>query len=468
MTVRVRIAPAPSGSLHVGNVRTALFNWLFARHNKGTFILRVEDTDPHRVQQEHYQTIEDDLLWMGLNWDEGPIRQSDRLEIYREAAEKLIDAGAAFRCYCTPEELAAKREEARAQGRPTRYDGRCLVDPPGGDRWVVRLRVPAEGETNFEDVVTGPVTFHHDQLDHVVLIRSDGTPLYIIAAAVDDGMMNISHVIRGIDLQSSTPYQIMIQRGLGYEVPQFAHLPLINDVSGKPLSKRKESSSLLWYRESGFIAEAMVNYLAIQGWGSGDESLFTLDELVEKFELHRVHASPATFDLARLEWMNGEHIRMLDDTDFIGRVGPFLAAPGLIETPPTPEQEKRLKAIAPELKTRIRRLDGAPGLVRGIFSENVELDPETVDKFLRDDQTRQLLEKAVEELARVERWDVGSIDAALHKVVEESGLKPKKAYVPFYVAIHGSRVGAPLFNSMELIGREKTLERLQKALSLAA
>jgi glutamyl-tRNA synthetase len=275
VSVRVRIAPAPSGSLHIGNVRTFLFNWLFARHNGGTFVLRVEDTDAERVRPEHYQTIEDDLSWMGLDWDEGPIRQSDRLETYREVAENLIEMGAAFRCYCTPDELAAKREKARAEGRPTRYDGRCLTNPPGGDRWVVRLHVPAEGETAFEDIVTGPVTFHHDQLDHVVLVRSDGTPLYNLAATVDDGTMNITHVVRGIDLQSSTPYQVIMLRALGHEIPSYGHLPLINDVNGKPLSKRKDSSSLLWYRENGYIPEAMVNYLALQGWGSGDESLFT-------------------------------------------------------------------------------------------------------------------------------------------------------------------------------------------------
>jgi glutamyl-tRNA synthetase len=416
----------------------------------------VEDTDAERVRPEHYQTIEDDLSWMGLDWDEGPIRQSDRLETYREAAEKLIELGAAFRCYCTPDELAAKREKARAEGRPTRYDGRCLTNPPGGDRWVVRLHVPAEGETAFEDIVTGPVTFHHDQLDHVVLVRSDGTPLYNLAATVDDGTMNITHVVRGIDLQSSTPYQIIMLRALGHEIPSYGHLPLINDVNGKPLSKRKDSSSLLWYRENGYIPEAMVNYLALQGWGSGDESLFTRDELIEKFELEHVHASPANFDLARLEWMNGEHIRMLSDADLAERLRPYFEKEGW----DTSSQD--IVAIASLVKTRIRRMDEAPALVRGIFMDDVQPDAETIEKVLRADHVAKLLETSIEKLSGLKMWDRESIQGALYEVVDQMQLKRKVAFRPFYVAIHGAPVGAPLFESMEMIGQEKTLERLKK------
>jgi glutamyl-tRNA synthetase len=483
MSVRVRMAPAPSGSLHIGNVRTALFNWLFARHNDGAFILRVEDTDKSRVAPEHYDAIQEDLRWIGLDWDEGPgvggpyepYRQSERLDLYREAVDRMVEANAAYRCYCTKEELDERRRAALAAKRRPGYDGRCyrLTDEERarfeteGRPYTIRFHVPDEGSTSFNDIVTGEVTWEHDQIDDFIIVRSDGIPLYDLAATVDDGVMKISHVVRGLDLQSSTPRQILMHGFLGHEVPDYGHVPLINGQDGSKLSKRHAPTGLAWYREHGYLPEAMMNYLALQGWGTADESLFTKEELIEKFDLSDVHASPARFDSARLEWTNGEHIRMLDDADLVQRLESFLAAEDLIESPPTPEEEERLTAIAPEVKTRIRRLEEAPALVRGIFSDDVAPDAETAEKFLRGDETRQLLERAVEGLSRIETWDIESIDGALHKVVEESGLKPKKAYVPFYIAIHGSRVGAPLFNSMELVGRDKTLERLQKALSLS-
>lgn len=460
MNVRVRIAPAPSGSLHMGVARAALFNWLFARHNEGVFILRIEDTDRSRVLDEHYQTIQEDLRWLGLDWDEGPIRSSDRLDLYREGTEKLIEIGAAFRCYCTPEELTAKREKARAEGRPTRYDGRCLLDPPGGDHWVVRLHVPTEGETSFDDLVTGRVTFQHNQLDHVVLVRSDGSPLYILAAAVDDGLMNISHVVRGIDLQSSTPYQILMHRALGHPEAQYGHLPLINGQDGKPLSKRHGPTALLSYREQGYLPEAMVNYLALQGWGSGDETLFTRNELIEKFDLERVHASPATFDLAKLDWMNGEHIRMLSDEDLAERIRPYFEKEGWDVS------GHDLVAIAALVKTRIKRLDEAPRWVRGIFNDEIEPDAETIERVLRADHVKELLEKGAERLAALEEWNRDAIQGALYAVVDELELRRRVAFRPFYVAIHGSPTGAPLFESIEMIGRNKTLERLKKTSQL--
>lgn len=451
MSVRVRIAPAPSGSLHLGNVRTALFDWLFARNQGGTFILRVEDTDPSRVVHEHYATIEADLEWMGLKWDEGPYRQSERLNLYHAAAEQLVDKGAAFRCYCTPEELAEKRDKARAEKRPHRYDGRCLNNPQVRDRFVIRLHVPREGKTSFDDLVTGTITFRHDQLDHVVLVRSDGTPLYNLAVTVDDGLMAISHVVRGMDLQSSTPYQIIMHEALANPVPAFAHLPLMNGPDGKPLSKRHGPTSLLWYRENGYLPEAMINYLALQGWGSGDETLFTREELIEKFDLARVHPSPATFDPAKLEWMNGEHIRQLSDEELADRLEPFWQ-------PPNRETAASAAAL---VKTRIRRLDEAAGLVRGIFEDEIEPD----SSALREEFVPELLEKSIAALADLEPWTRDGIESALRSAVEELGLKPRKAFVPLYSVIHGAPIGAPLFESMEMIGKAKTLDRLKSAIS---
>jgi glutamyl-tRNA synthetase len=484
MTIRVRVAPAPSGSLHVGVVRTALFNWLFARHNGGTFILRVEDTDQSRVAPEHYDAIQEDLHWIGLDWDEGPgvggphepYRQSERIELYRDAVDRMLEANAVYRCYCTREELEERRKAALAAKRRPGYDGRCyrLTDEERsrfeaeGRPFSIRFHVPDEGSTSFNDIITGEVRWDHNQMDDFVIVRSDGLPLYDLAATVDDGAMKISHVVRGLDLQSSTPRQILMHTVLGNEIPEYGHLPLINGPDGAKLSKRHGATALAWYRERGFLPEAMRNYLALQGWGTAEESIFTKDELIEKFDLGQVHASPARFDAAKLEWMSGEHIRMLEDADLVRRLEPFLAAAGLIETPPSPDQKARLDAIAPEVKTRIRTLEEAPALVRGIFTDDVEPDPETVEKFLRDEGVPTLLEKAIDALSSIDGWDLGAIDTALHSVVDEMGLKPRKAYVPFYIAIHGSRVGAPLFNSMELIGREKTLERLRKIASISA
>lgn len=484
MTVRVRMAPAPSGSLHIGNVRTALFNWLFARHSGGTFVLRVEDTDRSRVAPEHYDAIQEDLRWIGLDWDEGPgvggpyepYRQSERLDLYQEAVDRMHQANAAYRCYCTKEELEERRKAALAAKRRPGYDGRCyrLTDEERSRfeaesrPFTIRFHVPDEGSTSFNDIVTGEVTWEHDQMDDFVIVRSDGLPLYDLAATVDDGVMKISHVVRGLDLQSSTPRQILMHSVLGHEIPEYAHLPLINGPDGTKLSKRHGPTALAWYREHGFLPEAMMNYLALQGWGTAEETLLPKDELIEKFDLGRVHSSPAMFDPAKLEWMNGEHIRLLGDADLASRLEPFLAAEGLIDNPPTSDQKSRLDAIVPEVKTRIRRLEEAPALVRGIFSDDVEPDPEMVEKFLTADEVPVLLEKAIAALSSIDDWEVSAIDAALHSVVDELGLKPRKAYVPFYIAIHGARVGAPLFNSMELIGQEKTLERLRKTGSIAA
>jgi len=483
MTVRVRFSPAPSGSLHVGRVRTALFNWLFARHHGGTFILRVEDTDRARVAEEHFHAILYDLRWIGMDWDEGPetggpyepYRQSERLDHYADGASRLLELGAAFRCYCTSEELSQRREEAQKAGRPPIYNGRCrgLSEQDRAQfeaesrPWTVRLQVPEEGSTSFADIVTGEVTFEHEHLDDVILVRSDGFPLYNLAAAVDDGIMKITHVVRGLDLQSSTPYQILMHEALGNAVPEYAHLPMINGPDRKKLSSRHGATGLGWYRDHGFLPEAMMNYLVYLGWGTAEQELMSVDELIERFELEHVHASPATFDTQRLEWMNGEYIRKLDEADLASRLEPFLAGEGLVSTPPAEDEQGRVALAASLVQTRMRRLDEAPALVRGIFLDEIEPAPEEVEKGLGKDFVPELLDRAGAALEGVENWERNSIESALRAVVEQLEIKPRAGFVPFYVAIHGSTVGAPIFESMEVLGREKVLERLRRARTYA-
>lgn len=483
MTVRVRIAPAPSGSLHVGNVRTALYNWLFARHNGGVFMLRVEDTDPSRVVEEHYKTIQEDLSWLGLDWDEGPgvggpyepYLQSERLDIYKDATDKLQELGVLYPCYCTPEELAAKRQAAMEAKRPPRYDRRCLQlsdkersqFESEGRPFVMRIRTPDEGSTSFTDMVTGEVSFDNQELDDVVVVRSDGRPLYRLAVSVDDGIMKITHVIRGLDLQSSTPHQIIMLEALGCDVPLYAHLPMVKGPGGRPLGKRFGGESLQTFRELGYLPETMMNYLALLGWGLADQTIIGRDELIEKFEISNVHASPANIDPDRLDWMNGEYIRGLDESDLAERLMPWLAKAGLVTETESDEQKHLVKVITPLVQTRIDRLTEAPDLVRGIFTDP-EIDPVAAERGLNDDYVEELLEKASQKLAALEEWNRVSIENALRELQTEMGLKPKKAFVPFYVAVHGSTVGAPIFESIELIGKEKFLQRLEKARALAS
>jgi glutamyl-tRNA synthetase len=478
MTVRVRIAPAPSGSLHIGNARTALYNWLFARKHAGVFVLRVEDTDPSRVFEEHYQTIQNDLRWLGLGWDEGPgvggpygpYLQTERLQLYGDAAKKLIEGGHAYRCYCTPEELKARREQARAEGRTPRYDRRCHRLPDEerarfeseGRPWAVRLLAPDEGMVEYEDVVLGKVSFENADLDDVVLVRSDGRPLYNLAASVDDGLMEISHVIRGLDLQSATPYQILIHQRLGNAIPTYAHIPLVFGPGGKKFAKRFGGESVETFRSLGYLSDALINYLALLGWGTADQTILSRDGLVAKFELEKVHASPANIDPDRLDWMNGEYLRMLGDEELAEMLVPWLAGAGLVSDPPSDEEHARIAAIAPLVKTRIVRLDQAADYALPVLGEP-RIDERDFDQIMRQPHVATQLEKSIALLQGLSGWRRDAIEEALRRVQIEMELKPKTAFAPFYVAITGSRVGLPIFDSMEIIGREKCLERLQRA-----
>lgn len=480
MTTRVRFAPAPSGSIHVGNARTALFNWLYARHNGGVMVLRVEDTDRSRVNEESFRAVLEDLRWLGLEWDEGPeiggpygpYRQSERLPVYAKVIDELMAAGLAYRCYCTPEELDERRKAAMAAGRRPGYDGRCYVLSDServsfeaeGRSSVIRFHVPNEGSTTFHDLVTGDVTVNHAEIDDFVIVRKDGFPLYNLAAPVDDGLMHMTHVIRGLDLQPSTPRQILLNQALHNEIPLYGHLPLIMGSDGQPLSKRHGEVSIGWYRENGFLPAALVNYLALLGWSPRDGSVVApLERIIEQFRIEDVGASPARFDLEKLTWMNGEYIRALPDDELGRRLQPFLVRAGLVSDPPSDSERELIAAVVPLVKTRTERLDQAVGLVAGIFQE-VPVDPAAAEKVLLGETfVPELLERSLGALSGLGTWDRDGIEAALRGVQTEMGLKPRRAFVPFYVAILGSSVGAPIFDAMALIGREKVLERLRAA-----
>lgn len=481
MTVRVRIAPAPSGSLHIGNVRTALYNWLFARHHKGTFILRIEDTDQERVREEFIRSAMDELRWLGLGWDEGPevegphgpYRQSQRLDTYREAAERLADEGLAYRCYCTPEELDARRKGAITEGRRPSYDGRCyrLTGAEKSDfesegrRWVLRFHVSEGPPVAFDDLVTGPVEFERSELEDFAIFRQNGFPIYNFGVAIDDALMRVTHVIRGMDIQSSTPRQILVMQALGHDVPRYGHIPLVMGEGGKKLSKRTGADSVQWFRESGYLPEATINYLALLGTGFGDETIVSLDEMVAQFDIANVNASPAAVDMNKILWMNGEYIRMTSDEDLTQRIVPWLVGAGVAPTPPSGADFELIRQITPLIKSRIKLLAESVDYARPFFGR-VPIEEGARDKVLAQPHVGELFDRAGATLGALAKWNRESIEAALREVQVAMELKPRTAFVPFYVAICGSSVGAPIFDAMAILGRDETLARLASAREL--
>jgi glutamyl-tRNA synthetase len=484
--VRVRFAPAPSGDLHVGNIRTALYNWAFARRHGGTFVFRLEDTDRSRATDEAYSAALDVLAWMGLDWDEGPgkggpyapYRQSERLEIYAGIVAQLQEQGAAYPCYCSREELEVRSALARRDKRPPGYDGHCRSLSPAevaayeaaGRRPGMRFRMPP-GSSTFVDLVRGEVTFDHALIPDFALTRSDGHPLYLLAATVDDVLMGITHIIRGEDLLSAVPRQLAMYAALGEavpDVPRFAHLPLITGDDGKPLSKRNGEVSIAYYRREGFLPEAMVNYLALLGWSPGDDvELFSPAEMVASFDVERVSKNPARFDVKKLEAINGEKIRGLDPTDFFDRLVPVLQAAGLVAHPLSDAQQRLVNAVAPLVQTRLSRLGQAPDLLRFLFVADADflVDPGDAAKTLLA-STRPQLQAAYGALAGLAAWKAETIETALRAaLVDGLGIKPRHAFSPLYVAVTGRRVAPPLFDSMELLGRDATVRRLQSALA---
>ena len=455
--VRVRIAPSPTGFAHLGTASTTLYNVLFARANSGTFTLRIDDTDIERNREEYERLIYEALHWLGFDWDEGPdkggpyapYRQSERLDLYREAAAKLIGESKAYRCYCTPEELDAERKQAQAEHRPYVYSRRCLTNPPT-DRTVftVRFHVPG-GDVKFTDMVRGEMTFDSDLFGDFIIVKSDGYPTYNFASPLDDAAMQITHVIRGEEHLPNTPYQLLVVDALGYARPQaFAHMPLILAPDGSKLSKRKHpEANLMLYREQGYLPEAMVNYLALLGWNPGTErETFTLDELVAEFTFDRVQHGGARFDRKKLDWINGEYIRSLEDDDLTARLKTFL--PDL--------DEATIERAAPALKTRLRVLGEAKALLEYLWADPPapELSPED----------RQRVKAAAVALSLVQEWEPVPIHDVLMQVVEASGLGPNATFMPIRLAVTGKKISPPIDYTLALLPKDVAMARIARAI----
>jgi glutamyl-tRNA synthetase len=485
--VRVRFCPSPTGTPHVGLARTALFNWAFARHHGGTFVFRIEDTDPSRDTQESYDTLLEVMRWLGLDWDEGPevggpygpYRQSERYDVYRDVSAKLLEAGRAYHCYCSAEELDERNERARAEGRAPGYDGHCreLTDEQvaayqaDGRKPVVRFRMPDRPIT-FDDLIRGEITFQPENVPDFVLVRGNGHPLYTLVNPVDDALMEITHVLRGEDLLSSTPRQVafydaLAEIGVGNgTLPRFGHLPYVMGQGNRKLSKRDPESNLLGYRDRGFLPEGLLNYLALLGWAiAEDRDIFTMKEMVAAFEIERVNPNPARFDLKKCEAINATHLRALSTEDLTQRMVPFLQAAELLGEDPTDEQLATLAEAAPLVHERMTTLAESVEMLGFLFVDEArfERDPADAQKMLNDDG-RAVVKAAHDALAALDSWDAEAIDAALRQaLVEELGIKPRNAFGPVRVAVTGRRVSPPLFESLELLGREKSLARLQSA-----
>jgi glutamyl-tRNA synthetase len=478
-----RFCPSPTGLVHVGAMRTALFNWAHARHTGGTFVFRIEDTDAARDSEESYRHLLDCMRWLGLDWDEGPevggpngpYRQSERHEIYREVAAKLLAAGHAYESFSTNEEVDARR---LAAGQDTKlgYDNhdRFLTDEQKaafraeGREPVLRLRMPDE-DLVWTDLVRGEIRFAAGSVPDFVLVRGNGVPLYPFTNPVDDALMGVTDVLRGEDLLPSTPRQIALYRaltdiGVATGTPSFGHLPLVFGEGNKKLSKRDPQSNFDVYRERGFLPEGLINYLALLGWAIADDrDVFSPAEMVEAFDVTRVSANPARFDLKKAEAINAAHLRALPVADFTRRVIPFLAAAGLVSDPPTAEQQHVLEAIAPLAQERMIVLSDAVGLLGFLFVDEVEVDDAAAAKHLRPDDAA-ILDAAATALRALSDWKTSTIEEALKgALVEGLGLKPRQAFGPVRVAVSGRTVSPPLYESMELLGRDRTLARLAAA-----
>jgi len=480
--VRVRFAPSPTGFLHIGGARTALYNWLFARQKGGAFILRIEDTDRSRSTEEAIQAIVSSLHWLGLEWNEGPetggdfgpYRQTERLSLYKETAQHLLARKKAYCCYCTPNELKSRRRIALKEGRAPGYDGRCRTltarerdeFEKEGRRPAIRFACPREGTTVVNDLIRGEARFENRLLDDFILLRADGFPTYNFAVVVDDNAMRISHVIRGEDHLPNTPKQILLYRALGFPIPDFAHLPMILGPDRKPLSKRHGATSVEEYRKNGYLPEAVLNYLALLGWSYDEKTtLFTGEELIEKFSLGNVSRSPAIWDPAKLEWMNGHYIRQIPLRELTLKIVPFLQEAGLIKNFLGAEELSWLERVVVPIRDRMKVLRDAAALTDFLFGE-VELDPRAVEKVLKSDEALRVLALAEEKLASLPEFQKDGIEKVLRGMCEELSLKPAKALQPVRVAVTGKTISPPLFESIELLGRERTLQRLRKTRKL--
>ena len=458
--VRCRFAPSPTGLLHIGGARTALFNWLFARHEGGEFVLRIEDTDVERSRDEYTQAILAGLKWLGLDWDQEPIYQSQRLDLYRQEATRLMDEGKAYYCSCLPAELDEMRERALKEGRKPKYDGRCRsrLEHPADRPRVVRFKSEQEGETAVEDLIQGHVVFQNQELDDLVIIRGDGTPTYNFAAVIDDNDLGMTHIIRGGDHLNNTPRQIQLYEALGYALPRFAHHPLILGQDKSKLSKRHGATSLISYRDLGYLPEAMMNFLVRIGWSHGDQEVFTKEEMIKLFAIEDVGKAPGVWDADKLLWFNGQYLRQRPVAELAELALPFFKEKGYEVA-----LDDRFRRIVELHQPRVTTLAELPEKTAYIFDDQVVFEEKACKKFLKPENAA-VLEKVMEKLGALAGFEEKALEQAFTGLAEEMGVKLGKVAQPVRVAVTGRAESPGLFELLPLLGKPKTLERIRRAI----
>lgn len=459
MKPRVRFAPSPTGTLHIGGARTALFNWLFARHHGGTFILRIEDTDIERSTKEFEQSIIDGMRWLSMDWDEGPHYQTQRMDLYKEHVKKLLEGGWAYPCTCTPEELEAKRQEALASGRKPKYDGLCRKGAahPGRPE-AIRFKSPHEGTTTFHDIVRGAISFENSELDDLVIARSDGTPTYNLTVVVDDVTMEITHVIRGDDHINNTPRQALLYQALGYPVPEFAHLPMIHGSDKKKLSKRHGATSVIEYKGMGYLPDAMVNYLVRLGWSHSDQEIFSREELIDKFDLSAVGSAPSIFDIEKLNWVNSRHIAKRSDEEVVKLTEPFIREMGLAIC----DTAYAARALATE-RERGKTLKDLAEISAFFFRDHIEIEPKAASNWL-DEKHRPILKEVRDGIAAMPHLSEETLTALFDNIIHKTGLKMIDVAQPIRVAMTGTTVSPGIYEVLEILDKGRVLERIDRAL----
>jgi glutamyl-tRNA synthetase len=459
MSVKTRFAPSPTGSLHLGGARTAIFNWLFARHHGGEFVLRIEDTDQARSNEDSLNEIYDSMKWLGLDWDGTPIKQSERLELYKEYANKMLDSGKAYKCYVTPDELAEKRKEAQEKGEYFQYKREWANKNAGPDKpYSIRILTPDTGEIEVHDILRGKISFNAKEIDDFVILRMDGFSTYNFAVVIDDALMELTHIIRGDDHLINTPKQRLVYDALGLNIPKFAHVSMIHGADKTKLSKRHGATSVEAYRDDGYLPEAMINYLTRLGWSYGDEEIFSKEELIEKFTLDNVGKSPAVFNPEKLQWLNAHYIKEKPAKEIARLILPLMNINGF-----NAEYDNKLLMIIEQLRERSKTLNDFVSQSSYFYNEVTEYEEKAKNKFLTED-TKPILQALMEKLGSVENFTYDNIQKALEEVVVELDLKFGKIAQPMRVALTGGTVSPGIGEVIEILGKEKVISRIQKAI----
>jgi nondiscriminating glutamyl-tRNA synthetase len=480
--VRVRFAPSPTGNLHVGGARTALFNWLMAKKYNGSFILRLEDTDLDRNLREAEEGIITSLRWLGLDWDEGPgrggpfgpYRQSERLDIYRREADRLLEAGLAYKCYCTPEDLASQREAAKKKGSAFLYNGRCReLDSQkrkelemAGIRPALRIKAPREGATIVKDLIRGEVTFENNTMDDFIIMKSNGVPTYNFACVIDDSLMKITHILRAEEHLSNTPKQIVVYNLLGYELPQFAHVPMILAPDRSKLSKRHGATAVEEFRTDGYLPEALVNYLALLGWSPGDDrEIMPLSEIVASFSLENISKSAAVYDTKKLTWLNAHYLNALPLEQIVKAALPFFKERGYIDEELSQESAAYVEKVIAAVRTRVHTLVELTDASDYFFRDDLAYEEKGIKKFFTKPDVAAILTKGAQALAETEPFDLPTVEASYRKIVEELGISGGALIHPTRLAVSGKTVGPGLFDIIVTLGKKKSLERIERAIN---